>query len=378
MMIVKRVKDWENTVQTLGRVYCDQQDYMYLGWTDTGVKFRYVGCELIALLEGICGTEKSETEKDREIWPYLAVFVDDEEEPYKVFPVNKSSGQYLLYSSEKEEEHIIILRKLTENPKGKIKIIDFLGDGQIKAIPKNKNQLRIEFIGDSITCGFGNMSEDKDRAFYAEDENGWMSHAAIAGRMLNAEVELISYSGISVTTGMCGEKWPIPDMASLYPYTDCMVQEYLHEGILQEWNFMNNPKDVVVLNLGTNDAVVIDQGEDISGGIRRFEEDYYHLLEMIRCKNGKDTWIVCALGPLDYYLYDNIQKVERHFAKEKQDLRITCFKYGKTLLKEGIAPCNHPTVQTQMRMAEEISGFIKECILKEYIQVKRGNDNGNW
>ena len=85
--------------------------------------------------------------------------------------------------------------------------------------------MKVEFIGDSITCGFGNMSNERDHMFYSIDENGWNSHAAIASRQLNASFSILSFSGITVSRGIGNFQWMIPSMPELYPYTDRVFQE---------------------------------------------------------------------------------------------------------------------------------------------------------
>ncbi|MFA9463945.1 MAG: SGNH/GDSL hydrolase family protein [Velocimicrobium sp.] len=223
----------------------------------------------------------------------------------------------------------------------------------------------IEFIGDSITCGFGNLSNERDRLFFSEDENGWMSHAAIAARKLDAEFSIISYSGIAITKGIEHSKWEMPSMEDLYPYTDRLIEE--KHGVkdsFKKWDFKQNTPDVIVLNLGTNDATVIELNEEISLGIERFEKEYYQFLKMLREKNGTKPWIICSLGSMDYYLYDNIKKVAELFSKINGDSKIRCFKYDRIRYTDGLGACSHPNIMTHSRMGNQIADYITK-LLKE-------------
>lgn len=363
-----KINDCTESIQKLGRTYIGANGELFMNWTCSGLRFSFTGTSLLAELEAFYGEECDVNQKDgsisyRKTWPYVAVFIDDNEEPMRYFEVNESCKNYLLFSSEEEETHIITIRKMTENPKGKLSINKFITDGKINKIKNNTNKLNLEFIGDSITCGFGNLSNERDRLFYSADENGWLSHAAIAARKLNANFNIISYSGIAITEGIGKTEWPAPSMSKLYPYTDRLIEEKLGiEKSFTQWNFENNTPDVIVLNLGTNDATVIDVNEDISRGVKKFEKDYYEFLKMIREKNGKEPWIICALGSMDYFLFDNIKKVSASFSKDNKDERIKCFKYGRIRFADGYGACGHPNVTTQTRMGNEIADYISELL----------------
>nr|WP_288978156.1 SGNH/GDSL hydrolase family protein [uncultured Blautia sp.] len=352
---MNRIENWKETIEELGRIVTTEEGIPYLGWTNSGMRFSYTGSCLMAELEPICAVEG---EDGRKTWPYLAVFYDDRTEPEFIFEVKDSKRAYLIFGSETSETHRITIRKVTENLKGKIGVKGFLGDGGIKKVPGTK-KIQIEFIGDSITCGFGNMTDDRDRAFYAADENGWMSHAAVAGRILEAEVHMISCSGISLTAGIDKKSWDFQDMSTIYPYTDCLLQQYFGDEEMVPWDFASHPSDVIVVNLGTNDAAAINLCGDIRKGTDLFENEYYDFLELLRKKNGKDSWIICALGPLDYYLYDIIEKAANRYAEDKDDNKIRCFKYMKVRAGEGYGACSHPSLATQKRMGQEIAEYIR-------------------
>ena len=152
-------------------------------------------------------------------------------------------------------------------------------------------------------------------------------------------------------------------MKYYYPYCDRMAQELEEEtGELKLWDFQDSIPDVIVLNLGTNDATVIDLNGDTRAGTKKFEQDYYEFLQMLRKYNGVTPWIICAFGSLDYFLYDSIQKVAERFRKECKDNRISCFKYGRVRVNDGLGACRHPYVTTQVRMGEELAEYIRNEI----------------
>ena len=309
--------------------------------------------------------------ESRETWPWAAVFVDDGEEPVRYFEADRPDDVYPLLVFGEEEVHTVTIRKITENAKGKLCLMEFYTDGEIfesdedaeHGTGRRKDVLHLEFIGDSITCGFGNMVNDANRMFYSADENSWMAHPAVAARKLQADFSVIACSGIAATEGIGKFAYALPPMKYYYPYRDRMAQEM--EGAVDEpvlWDFQEHVPDVIVLNLGTNDATVIDLNDDTKAGVEKFEKDYFEFLQLLRRYNGPSPWIICALGSLDYFLYDSIQKVAEQFVAAYQDDRISCFKYGRVRVNDGLGACRHPYVTTQVRMGEELAAYIRETL----------------
>ena len=76
---------------------------------------------------------------------------------------------------------------------------------------------------------------------------------------------------------------------------------------------------------------------------------------MVRQYNGLSPVVVCALEPMNYYLYDGIlQAVEKH-KKETGDERIFCLKFGAIdIWKEGYDAAMHPNIRTHQRIGQEM------------------------
>ncbi len=370
-----RISECRDKLQTLGRTLPEEGGGLFCNWTCSGIRFGFRGSSLAVKIRAFSSAEQELNPMtavfgSRETWPWIAVFVDDGEEPVRYIETNREEDVYPILAFADEETHTVTIRKITENAKGKVCLKEFYAEGEIlppdgleEAGQTGEKRLQLEFIGDSITCGFGNMVNDANRMFYSADENGWMSHAAVAARKLRADFSVVSCSGIAVTEGIGKFDYAIPPMGYYYPYCDRMAQEL--EGKTENpvlWDFQNHVPEVIVLNLGTNDATVIDLNGDTQEGIKKFEKDYYEFLRLLRKHNGYSPWIICALGSLDYFLYDSIQKVVREFKAEQEDERISCFKYGRVRVNDGLGACRHPYVTTQVRMGEELAEYIKKGI----------------
>ena len=367
------VSDCKDSLQSLGRTFVSQNGGLFCNWTCCGVRFVFHGTALAAKIQGYPSAEQelnamTAAFESRETWPWIAVFLDDGIEPVQYIEINKKEQIYPLLTFENAETHTVTIRKITENAKGKICLTEFLAEGEITRakdiMDTQSKKLKLEFIGDSITCGFGNMVKDANRMFYSVDESGWLAHPAVAARKLEAEFSVVSCSGIAISEGIGKFEYSLAPMSYYYPYCDRMAQELEDtDSHLILWDFENHIPDIIVLNLGTNDATVIDLNGDTQAGIAKFEKDYYAFLQMLRQYNGNTPHIICALGSLDYFLYDSIQNVAKQFQKDYQDNKISCFKYGRVRVNDGLGACRHPYVTTQIRMGEELAAYIKtlEC-----------------
>ncbi len=113
--------------------------------------------------------------------------------------------------------------------------------GELAEKPEDK-EMYLEFIGDSITCGFGNLTDDSnpdsENALY---EDATLAFPFVAAGMLEADVSVLGASGM-------GAAKSIPDFVAKDYYT---AVSYLRNAAAS-YDFVRVP-DYVVINLGTND-----------------------------------------------------------------------------------------------------------------------------
>lgn len=367
-------------VRSLGRTFFHEKTgVLYCNWTCSGLELMFSGTVLMAEvtacpsveIEGLPWDQNAPTHLN---YPCLGVLVDDEEEPSRYIEVGSKEESCLIFRSNEPQVHRIRIVKLTENIKAKLGIRALVMEGALQPLPPPEGKKRIEFVGDSITCGFGNMTKERDRLFYTADENGWFSHAAIAARELDMELSMVCVSGICIAKE-CG----LPNeygMDMLYGCTDRIIQELLdREEEPERWDFAAHPSDYVVVNLGTNDATGLVFSEDPEGRVREFRRNYRSFLEAVRARNGEKTRILCALGSLDYYLFSDIVEVVGEYRRDTGDERVSVFRYQKINPMDGWGACGHPGLATQKKMAAEIAREIRrlERIQSEECAVKAGS-----
>ena len=112
------------------------------------------------------------------------------------------------------------------------------------ALPERK----IEFIGNSITCGYGVESFNPNEHFNEATENHYYTYAAITARNLEAQHVTVARSGIGIYRNYAGPKTGNPDNMP-----NCYEQTLLYDKT-QPWDFNRFTPNVVCVNLGTNDT----------------------------------------------------------------------------------------------------------------------------
>lgn len=360
-------------ITTFGRTwYGTRRNCLYFNWSTGGLEFQFRGTLVSARFYCDCGAEIEgapwdENAPRRSTWPWLMVMIDGQET--RRFEVRPGNQPCLLFQSDTPQTHRLRIVKLTENFKtyAGLETLYLCGD---LLDPPPAPVRKIEFVGDSITCGYGNATPERDRGFYPGEEDGWNAHGALAARMLGRDWSCVSISGITVAPHRNILR-PYA-MDELYLYTDRVGQLKAEpEGDAGPWDFGSSPNEAVVINLGTNDAnVIVVEGKP--EGEAAFERDYGAFLRVVRQANGPRTHIVCALGSMNYYLWDGILRVVERYRQETGDDRVYCFKYRPMGFMDGFGASGHPSLQTHEKMAAELAGFLRP-ILDPQRDQKGGN-----
>ena len=176
--------------------------------------------------------------------PFFKTVIDGA--PQAAFKAATGSGTYMLATGLAAGMHTVELYRQTEGPQGESRLLSLtVGDGALWIRPPGANRL-IEFIGDSITCGYGNLgtSADLNNQDCFTLESAWDTYAAIAGRTLGAEVSIVAASGLGIVRNYDPTDTG-PRMPMLYPRA-------VANATTPTWDFHVEPQ-VVVINLGTND-----------------------------------------------------------------------------------------------------------------------------
>nr|WP_244363535.1 SGNH/GDSL hydrolase family protein [Streptomyces aquilus] len=177
--------------------------------------------------------------------------------------------------------------------------------GAVLSKPAARNR-QIEFIGDSLTVGYGNLSNSRTCTGdqLRRKTNSDVSYGALTARQLNADYQINGYSGRGMVRNYNGGT---PDVNYRTFYDRALLNV--------AGDVWQNPgtwrPQVVVINLGTNDfSTAIKPGEQWTPDnfAATYRDAYVGFVQKLRTRYGADTTIV-AVGAGQYA--SHVQQVVR-------------------------------------------------------------------
>ena len=295
-IMIKDPYDMADYVKFSGRTYIEQ-GATYFNWSLSGFEFNMVGTGAEALIVTNLGYGGSSPANNG----MLYVIVDCDTENKKLLELDETSKWYTLAEGLGEGPHNIKVVKRTEVCYSTAGLEKLRINGEFAEKPATK-ELKLEFIGDSFTCGDGCYTVGGKDAYVSVNQDGTVSYAALIAEHYGAELNVTAHCGIGLVWNYAGKTDSDGEtsMAKAYPYVDLF-----HKGDLQ-WNFKNYKSDLVVINLGTNDAQYVPRDKNL------WINSYVEFLKTVRQKNP-DAKILCTQGATNcsspqYMCFDKIAK----------------------------------------------------------------------
>lgn len=347
-------------------VNADNQSVEYSGRVDftnpSAPCFSYSGVSIRIFAKA---TEVKATIADERGENYLAVIID------RVYQgklkLDEGQKTYSVASNLTNEVHEIELVKITEQQFGKTTFGGFdLCGGKLVA-NNNPRTRTIEFIGNSITCAYGNEGYLGER-FGPSTENHYFGYAAMVVRSFDANPLMVCKSGIGIyrNYGAPADSGSVDNMTNYYGRT------YLYDS-LPLHNFNVQP-DVVCINLGTNDFGVC-MPDTI-----KFMNMYMQLVDSI-CTHYNNPQIVSLMGTMLYGEGKDVCRrcINKVVADAKnKGVNISFFEMEEQDRKERQGIDWHPTIRQHLRAARELMGYLS--LLKGWTideQVLRAEQHNN-
>jgi lysophospholipase L1-like esterase len=269
-----------------------------------------------------------------------------------VLSTNKTTDTYSVASNLPTGQHSVLITKRTESYVGVVQLLGLAPQGGALVVSPMPLARRIEFIGDSITCGYGTLGSSALCHFTPDTEDETSAYGALAAAQLNAQQTAIAYSGIGMYRNGGG------DTANTMP---TRFQRTLADDPASTWTFNTPPPHVVVVNLGTNDFGRGDPGPP-------FQQAYVAFLRQLRARYP-DAHVICTLSPMlsDGYPAGVMARtkaatyikaaVQQRIAAS--DAHVSYFEFDEQRPAAGYGCDFHPNAKTQQFMAAKLVPVIR-------------------
>jgi lysophospholipase L1-like esterase len=319
-------------VEYIGRTAVSNETVAY-DWTGVHFRTQFTG--------GYLAVKMSDTRGD-----YFDLFIDGNFS--KSFRVTHDT-LVVLAGGLSAKRHTAMLYKRTEGEQGTVTVSQFMVAKNGSLGKCDDTPVRhIEFIGNSITCGFGTEVSDPKAPFLAATEDSYHGYASIVSRYFDADYHLIAHSGLGVVRNY-GDKNPVSDVSKT------MRRRFFQTFDMNpavEWNFDSWKPDVVVVKLGTNDL----SNPAIAPTEEQFTDAYLDLIASVRKAYGQVP-VVCVTSCMaGDKLYQYVQNV----VEKAGDKSVYFVGLKRELLDypTDFGACAHPNYAGQKKMASVLIPYL--------------------
>ena len=264
-------------------------------------------------------------------------------------PARKTANVIDLARNLTPGRHVVRVMKRTEAHVGPVTFEAFLLNDGGKALDLPAAPHRIEVIGDSISCGYGNEGTNPKEHFTPATENAYLTYGALTARAFAADYVCIAWSGKKM--------WPNNTIPELY-------DRVFPFDANSKWDFASWKPEVVLINLATNDFG--RENPERAGWIKGYTE----FVKRVR-GNYPDATIYLALGSMMNDAYPKKENKALTTAREYvqqvlKDLQAS----GETKVKfiefslqnptrDGVGNDWHPGLKTHQIMAQRFIEAIR-------------------
>ena len=297
--------------------------------------------------------------------------------------------------------HEITVIRSSEALFGDVEFIPFTFGSGTKQLPPTEHPRRIEYIGDSITCGYGDEGPNatcpydvpirkakgadgkEEDVKIPETQNIYLAYGSLAARKLNADAVTLCFSGKGVVLNYreqgVGEGAVLNPNDKPDPDARTTIPQYYLRTIAstpgsKPWDFTKEPQpQVVVINIGTNDfARDVDQNSIADGiDLGKFRQGYLDFVKFVRTKRPMAE-VFLALPPMvtDKFPLDNARSDFRNTLKSivdelngAGDAKVSFIELVEMGVRYGLGCDYHPNLEVHRIMSEQVAGAIhaKTC-----------------
>ncbi|MBQ4617317.1 MAG: hypothetical protein IJB27_02955 [Clostridia bacterium] len=218
-------------------------------------------------------------------------------------------------------------------------------NGTLTPVPEAP--MLIEFVGDSITTGYGaypfSYADKNDPVDHPSRQAGTKSYAFLTARALGMDISVTCTSGYGAQIGWNADGVNMQDMYEKTAF---------HHDRETDWSF-ERPADIVVINLGTNDKSAHRtrgvKEEKVLAGMK-------NLVEIVRAKNP-DAKIVWVTGMMGITFKGGLTDIMEELGGAEAGYYFCVLPTGTS------GGAGHPNEEEHQAGADTLIQFLKENVL---------------
>lgn len=318
------------SVRWVGRVAVEPEGEVRFDWSGTYAEMIF------------CGSKLEMTASDSGL-NYFNVIVDGRQHAI-VKTEGKEPQKVLLFEGKGGTYHIRLQRR-TEGFNGLTTIYSFTTDGVLVEGQNLAKGRHIEFIGDSLTAGYGTDSASGSEPYTAETQNCNLAYGCYIARYFDADYNLVAHSGQGAVRNY-GDENPTSDYTMLQRY-GLLFDEADKE---QPYNFRRRSyiPDLVVIFLGTNDFSTKPWPS-----YEQFSEGYAELVAQVRAAHG-NVPILCVSS----YVFEPTFEYVWRIAQSDENLHFACILPEAFARPSELGASEHPNRVGQQKMAMALIPYV--------------------
>ena len=331
----------------------------WVALSGAGVAFSFQGKYLkITLL----GSNRSYVTEDDSEYARFAVLLDGVRVLDDV--IDRPKKFYEIIREEQEKCCEIQIIKLSEAPMSAMAIAPIECDEEAVISPLAPKMHSIEFIGDSITCGYGvDETLAEDHVFSTKTEDVTKAYAYKTAQLLDADYSMFSCSGYGIISGYTGDSEVRTADELIPPYyeSQCFSRDDFGEAGKPDklpWDFSEYQPEAVVINLGTNDYSFC---QDTEWKQEEYRRKYTEFIKVVR-KNNPKAYIFAVLGLMGDGLYDKLCRAVADYKEQTEDIRIATVHIPEQNPEDGYAVDWHPLPKSHIMAAEVVARVVREIL----------------
>jgi lysophospholipase L1-like esterase len=202
---------------------------------------------------------------------------------------------------------------------------------------------RLEIVGDSTTCGYGDEGKSAGCPFTPATENYDVAYGPVAARAVGAELITVAWSAKGMYRNFAG------DMNETLP---TLYARTLGDQANSTWDYHSWIPDAVVINLGSNDFQQGDPGQPFvttyTAFVRRLRGYYPNAL------------IICAVGPkLSGSQLAGARTYVQGLVAALGDPKVDFLELPQAQPGDGFGCGGHASIATHKHMGEVLAAELK-------------------